>query len=130
MGAYREGDVDAAHPLAALLSRWGDQAGVRTSALANLPGRSLVEMVADMLHADRAKAAALVAAIEPHTRGNPYETVELLDALHRDGVLQRRQRPATDDGGSLVLACGGPRSPSCSGRASRGGRRNPGRWWR
>jgi signal transduction histidine kinase len=85
VGAYR--DVDAAHPLAALLSRWRDQAGVRHIPLDNLSGPSLVELVADMLHADRARAAGLVAAIEPHTRGNPYDTVELLDALHRDGVL-------------------------------------------
>ena len=95
VGAYRdgEGDVDAAHPLAALLSRWRDQAGVRQIALDNLPGPSLVEMVADMLHADRTRVAGLVAAIEPHTRGNPYETVELLDALRRDRVLT-----ATADG--------------------------------
>jgi signal transduction histidine kinase len=85
VGSYR--DVDAAHPLTAFLSRWRDQAGVRHIPLDNLPGPSLVEMVADMLHADRARAADLVAAIEPHTRGNPYETVELLDALRRDGVL-------------------------------------------
>jgi signal transduction histidine kinase len=87
VGAYRDGDVDAAHPLAALLARWRDQGGVREIPLDNLAEPSLVEMVADMLHADRARAAGLVAAIEPHTRGNPYDTVELLDALHRDGVL-------------------------------------------
>ena len=89
VGSYRDGDghVDAAHPLAALLSRWRDQGGVREIPLDNLPEPSLVEMVADMLHADRARAAGLVAAIEPHTGGNPYDTVELLDALHRDGVL-------------------------------------------
>ena len=40
-----------------------------------------------MLRVDRAAAAGLAAAIEPHTRGNPYETVELLNALRRDGVL-------------------------------------------
>jgi signal transduction histidine kinase len=87
VGCYRDGDVDAAHPLAALLSRWRDQPGVRHIPLDNLPGPGLVEMVADMLHADRVKAAAVVAAIEPHTRGNPYDTVELLDALRRNGVL-------------------------------------------
>ena len=37
VGAYREGDVDAAHPLAAPLSRWRDQAGVRHLRLDNLP---------------------------------------------------------------------------------------------
>ena len=37
VGAYREDDVDAAHPMAALLSRWRDEAGVRRLRLANLP---------------------------------------------------------------------------------------------
>ncbi|HEY6758149.1 MAG TPA: AAA family ATPase, partial [Baekduia sp.] len=89
VGAYRDrdGDVDAAHPLAAPLSRWREQPGVRHIPLDNLPGPSLVAMVADMLHADPARAAGLVEALEPHTRGNPYDTVELLDALRRDGVL-------------------------------------------
>ncbi|WP_346276115.1 AAA family ATPase [Pseudonocardia sp.] len=87
VGAYREGDVNAAHPLAAALSRWGDQAGVQHLRLVNLPAPSLVTMVAEMLHVDRAAAAGLVEVIEPHTSGNPYETVELLNALRRDGVL-------------------------------------------
>ena len=86
-GAYREGDVDAAHPLVAHLSRWRDQAGVRHLQLVNLPVPSLVAMVAEMLHADRAAADGLVEVIGLHTRGNPYETVELLNALRRDGVL-------------------------------------------
>jgi signal transduction histidine kinase len=85
VGAYRE--VDAAHQLAAPLSRWRHQAGVQHLRLVDLPSPSLVTMVAEMLHADRAVAAGLVEVIEPHTRGNPYETVELLDGLRRDGVL-------------------------------------------
>ena len=87
VGAYREDDVDAAHPLAAPLSRWRDQAGVRHLRLDNLPVSGLVAMVAEMLHVDPAAAAGLVEVIEPHTCGNPYETVELLNALRRDGVL-------------------------------------------
>ncbi len=79
--------MDAAHPLAALLSRWREQAGVRHLRLDNLPVPSLVAMVAEMLHVDPAAAAGLVEVIEPHTSGNPYETVELLNALRRDGVL-------------------------------------------
>ena len=42
VGAYRDGDVDAAHPLAAPLSRWREQAGVRHLRLDNLPVPSLV----------------------------------------------------------------------------------------
>ena len=87
VGAYREGDVDAAHPLMAPLSRWRDQAGVRHVRLANLPEPGLAAMVAEMLHVDLVTVAGLTGAIEPRTRGNPYETVELLNALRRDGLL-------------------------------------------
>jgi signal transduction histidine kinase len=86
-GAYRKDEVDAAHPLAARLSRWVGQATVRHLRLVNLPGPGLVAMVAEMLHADRGAAAGLAEVVLPHTRGNPYETVELLDALRRDGLL-------------------------------------------
>ena len=87
VGAYREGDVDAAHPLAAPLSRWRDRAGVRHSRLDGLPVPAVTAMVAEMLHVDPAAAADLAGMIGPHTSGNPYETVELLNALRRDGVL-------------------------------------------
>ena len=87
IGAYREGDVDAAHPLTAPLSRWLDQATVRHVRLVNLPEPSLAAMVAEMLRVDLAMAAGLAEVIEPHTRGNPYETVELLNALRGDGLL-------------------------------------------
>jgi hypothetical protein len=44
-------------------------------------------MVGEMLHADAPAATRLAAVIEPHTSGNPYEVLELLGALCRDGVL-------------------------------------------
>jgi predicted ATPase/signal transduction histidine kinase len=93
VGAYRDGDLDAAHPLAAPLSRWLDQAMVQRLRLGNLPEPALAAMVADLLRADRAAAERLAEVIKPHTRGNPYETAELLNALHRDGLLT-----ATDTG--------------------------------
>ncbi|GAA3049896.1 AAA family ATPase [Pseudonocardia yunnanensis] len=87
VGAYRDTDVDAAHPLAVLMSRWREQAGVRWLGLDNLPVSSLATMVGEMLHVDRAAAAGLVEVIHNRTAGNPYETVELLNALRREGVL-------------------------------------------
>ena len=87
VGAYREGDVNAAHPLAAPLARWRDQVTVRHLRLGNLPEPGLAAMVADMLRVDLVTVAGLAEAVEPHTRGNPYETVELLNALCRDGLL-------------------------------------------
>jgi predicted ATPase/signal transduction histidine kinase len=85
--AYREDDVDVAHPLAAPLSRWREQTWVKDLRLANLPGPSLRELVGEMLHAKPDGLPQLAALIEPHTHGNPYETVELLNALRRDGLL-------------------------------------------
>ena len=93
VGAYREDDVDAAHLLAAPLSAWRDQDALRRLQLANLPAPSLARMVAEMLHVDPTAAQDLAPVIAPHTSGNPYETVELLDALRRAGLLT-----ATADG--------------------------------
>jgi signal transduction histidine kinase len=87
VGACRDGDVDAAHPLAAPLSRWRKQAGVQHLRLVNLQMPGLATMVAEMFHVDRATAVRLAEVIEPHTSGNPYETVELLNVLRRDGLL-------------------------------------------
>ena len=87
VGAYREGDVDAAQPLTAPLARWRSQVTVRHLRLGNLPEPGLAAMVADMLRVDLVTVAGLAEAVEPHTRGNPYETVELLNALRRDGLL-------------------------------------------
>jgi signal transduction histidine kinase len=87
VGAYRD-EVDAAHPLATLAASWREQPGVRHLRLDNLPVASIGEMVGEMLHVDPAAAGRLGEVIEPHTSGNPYETVELLNALRRDGVLK------------------------------------------
>ncbi|HZN77486.1 MAG TPA: diguanylate cyclase [Micromonosporaceae bacterium] len=89
VGAYRESDVDATHPLAPMLSRWHRQdARPLHLRLGDLPPSSLAEMLADMLRLDSQRAADLALAITPHTRGNPYDTVELLNALRHDGVLE------------------------------------------
>ena len=87
VGAYRDDEVEAAYPLGALLPAWAEQAGVRQLRLDDLPLPSLAELVAEVLRADPAAAAGLAEAIAPRTSGNPYETVELLDALRRDGLL-------------------------------------------
>ena len=86
VGAYREGHVDPSHPLAAMLSRWRE-AAVPHIPLSDLTRPDLVVMVSEMLHVSPAVAAELGEVLEPHCHGNPYETVELLNALRRDGVL-------------------------------------------
>jgi predicted ATPase len=87
VGAFRDGEVDAGHPLSVPLSRWCDQTGVRQLRLDNLSASGLIGMVAEMLHVHPAKVAGLAELIGPRTSGNPYETVELLNALRRDHLL-------------------------------------------
>jgi len=85
--AYREENVDAGHQLAESLARWRDQAGVRFIRLDNLSTASLAAMVGEMLRVGPGPAAGLAELVEPYTAGNPYETVELLNALRRAGLL-------------------------------------------
>ncbi len=87
VGAYRDDDVAATQLLAAMVPRWRDQPGVHHIRLDNLPASSLTAMVADMLRVDTATAAALAGILAPHTSGNPYEVVELLNGLRGQGAL-------------------------------------------
>jgi diguanylate cyclase (GGDEF)-like protein len=88
VGSYRTGEVDPAHPLALARDRW-TRLGTAPPVLrlANLPGPDLVAFLADMLRLEPERARALAAALHPHTGGNPYDTVELVDALRREGAL-------------------------------------------
>ncbi|MDG6106736.1 AAA family ATPase [Dactylosporangium aurantiacum] len=107
VSAYREGDVDPPHPLSGPLSRWREHPQVRHLRLANLPVSDSVALVAEMLHVDRASAAGLVELISPYLSGNPYETVELLNALRRDGVVTATAAGWRWDAASLRAYVGG-----------------------
>ena len=94
VSAYREDEVNVTHALTPLLSRWQRLAkGPVHLRLDNLPASDLAEMLADMLRLDPERAGDLATTIAPHTLGNPYDTVELVNALRHGGVL------AAGDGG-------------------------------
>ncbi|OGB27123.1 MAG: hypothetical protein A3I66_14260 [Burkholderiales bacterium RIFCSPLOWO2_02_FULL_57_36] len=88
VGAYRENEVDALHPLSAMLARWSasDAPPIRLQ-LQNLPPAELGELLEEMLRLQPTQAASLADAVCARTRGNPYDTVELINALRQDGVL-------------------------------------------
>lgn len=88
VGAYREAEVDAAHPLSAVLPRWAqlDSAPLQLP-LQNLPPSDLSALLAGMLRLAPAPASQLADALSANTQGNPFDTVELVNALRRDGVL-------------------------------------------
>jgi diguanylate cyclase (GGDEF)-like protein len=92
VGAYRDDDLDATHPLTSMLARWRQPDGPAHLRLDNLPAPSLATMVANMLRLDADNAANLAGTIAPYTKGNPYDTAELLNGLRRDDIL----RPTAD----------------------------------
>lgn len=94
IGAYRSREVDATHPLHALMARWKQlRLHAPSLHLANLPEPDSARLVADILRMPQADAAKLACALNEHTLGNPYDTVELINALRHEGLLK-------PDGGS------------------------------
>jgi len=88
VAAYRDAEVDQAHPLAPMLARWNERASLALRlALQGLPPAPLAAMLQQMLRLPPADAARLAGAIAPRTGGNPYDTVEFVNALRRDGKL-------------------------------------------
>jgi diguanylate cyclase (GGDEF)-like protein len=88
VAAYRENDLDDTHPLTALLSRWRRlEMPLCQLRLENLPPESLTALLVDMLRLAPDRAAELAAMIAPLTRGNPYDTVELLRSMRHNGLL-------------------------------------------
>ncbi len=88
VGAYRDTELDAAHPLQSVLARW-QRLGTPPVhlTLANLPAAAVQTLLGDLLRIDERAAAPLAGTIARRTDGNPYDTLELLNALRRDGVL-------------------------------------------
>ncbi|MEX5636434.1 diguanylate cyclase [Parafrankia sp. FMc2] len=90
VGAFRDSEVDAAHPLKPMLARWcGQRAGPRVLRLGNLTLEGQAAMVADLLRLPPEAAAELAGLIAPATEGNAYDTLELLNSLRHDGALVR-----------------------------------------
>ena len=88
VGAYRDDEVDSAHLLAPALARW-QRLGTAPALVRveNLSPVDLRQMLGQMLRLPADDASALADAIGTRTAGNPFDTVELVNALRRDGVL-------------------------------------------
>ena len=88
VGSYRDAEVDAAHPLTAMFARWQrlDLAPPELR-LRNLPPADLGLMLAEMLRVTPAEGGRLAAVVNERTGGNPYDTVELINSLRREGAL-------------------------------------------
>ena len=88
VAVYRDGEVGPTHPLTAALARWQRLGAAPTMLrLANLPPADLGQLLAEMLRLPSGEAADLADAVGARSGGNPFDTVELVNALRRDGAL-------------------------------------------
>src|SRR5499433_762896 len=88
IGAYRDNEVDAAHPLTLKLDanrRAGAQ--VHENRLAPLGGEDVKRLIADALRCGPERAAPLAALVHERTAGNPFFTVQFLYALAEEALL-------------------------------------------
>ncbi|AKT43285.1 trifunctional serine/threonine-protein kinase/ATP-binding protein/sensor histidine kinase [Chondromyces crocatus] len=88
VGAYRDNEVDAAHPLA-LFVRALEAVGAPLSSLEVEPlGREHVAaLVADALHCPVQESAPLASLCAEKTAGNPFFLGRFLETLHAEGLL-------------------------------------------
>ena len=89
IGAYRENEVDALHPLMALRERL-QRAKVRlgTLQLTALSALHVGQLVADTLCAPAADCTPLIHLCHEKTRGNPFFLNQFLHAIHDAGHLR------------------------------------------
>ncbi|MBT0767760.1 EAL domain-containing protein [Kineosporia sp. J2-2] len=102
VGAFRDDEVGEGHAIHALVPRW-TQLGLWPAAIRveNLARDDLAEMLAEMLRLDRRESARLADMVGARTRGNPSETIELLNALRAEGALRLGESGWTWDATSV-----------------------------
>jgi serine/threonine protein kinase len=88
IGAYRDNEVDATHPLMRKLDAIR-QAGaqVREIRLEPLARYDLGQLIADALHCESERSAPLAQLVQEKTAGNPFFMIQFLHALAEEGLL-------------------------------------------
>ncbi|MCU7728921.1 AAA family ATPase [Actinoplanes sp. KI2] len=88
VATYRDQEVGPDHPLWPMAARWAREGRITAPVrLAGLAEAGLGELVAAVLRMAPAAVARLAGSIGQGSGGNPYATVELLNALRADGLL-------------------------------------------
>src|SRR5277367_5008188 len=88
IGAYRDNEVNSAHPLVRKLeSVRMAGAMVHDIVLAPLTRDHLEELIADSLNCERGRAEPLASLVEEKTTGNPFFAIQFLSALAEESLL-------------------------------------------
>jgi predicted ATPase/transcriptional regulator with GAF, ATPase, and Fis domain len=88
IGAYRDNEVDAGHPLARSVASL-ESAGVRVARifLGPLEAPDLSLLLRDVLHRELADVGPLARLVQEKTAGNPFFTIEFLKLLRQEGLV-------------------------------------------
>jgi predicted ATPase/signal transduction histidine kinase/tRNA A-37 threonylcarbamoyl transferase component Bud32 len=88
VGAYRDNEVYASHPLVLAVEELR-LAGTRPTSvvLGPLSVDDTAELVADAVSADRATARSLAELVHEKTAGNPFFVIQFLTVLHDEGLI-------------------------------------------
>ena len=90
IGAYRENEVDAMHPLTLALRAIRDGGGeVNTLKLTPLALVDIARLLGDTLQADASEVTPLARLVVQKTQGNPLFVRQFLLALHHKGLISQ-----------------------------------------
>ncbi|UWU95714.1 AAA family ATPase [Bradyrhizobium sp. CB1015] len=88
IGAYRDNEVDSAHPVMRMREAIRTRGGrVVEITLAPLGRRHLGQLLEDALHCERQHAAPLVQLVHEKTGGNPFFAIQFMFSLVEEGLL-------------------------------------------
>ncbi|HSF75015.1 MAG TPA: AAA family ATPase [Microcoleus sp.] len=89
VGAYRDNEVNPAHPLMLTLSEiQKNQAAINTITLTPLSQSQINQLVADTLKITENLALPLSQLVYQKTQGNPFFATQFLKALHEENFIQ------------------------------------------
>ncbi|WP_223422329.1 AAA family ATPase [Tateyamaria pelophila] len=90
IGAYRDNEVDAMHPLGLLLKDLrGGGTSMDSLKLESLGLPDVANLLSDTLHADSAEVTGLARLVLQKTQGNPLFVRQFLMDLYREGLIYR-----------------------------------------
>jgi predicted ATPase/serine phosphatase RsbU (regulator of sigma subunit) len=88
IGAYRDNEVDATHPLMMMLEEFHQrQATVKSISLANLSSEEVNSLMAEALRCEPAHVETLTNLVYEKTQGNAFFTHEFLKSLYEEELL-------------------------------------------
>ncbi|MGF6508816.1 serine/threonine protein kinase [Paraburkholderia sp. 32] len=88
IGAYRDNEVDAAHPLMRKIEAIKDAgAKIEGIRLAPLAREHIELLIAEALHGEPGRAARLAQLVQEKTAGNPFFVIQFLHALAEEDLL-------------------------------------------